>query len=73
MKMKLPAYRAGLLLNVLPNLSPEAPLGATSRSDSRQNDVGLAVGIVDLEEKLVECLQKLTIYQIFCKKIERRL
>ncbi len=65
MKMKLPAYRAGLLLNVIPNLSPEAPLGAASRSDS--------VGIGDPEEKLVECLQKLTIYQIFCKKIEPRL
>ncbi len=30
LKVKLPAYRAGLLLNVIPNLSPEVPLGAVT-------------------------------------------
>ncbi len=30
------------------NLSPVAPLEATIRSDSRQNDVGLAVGFQNL-------------------------
>ncbi len=34
--------------DVIPNLPPEAPLGATTRPDSRQNDVGLAVGIGNL-------------------------
>ncbi len=30
------------------DLPPEAPFGVASRSDSRQNDVGLAVGIRNL-------------------------
>ncbi len=44
--VKNPTHRTGLLLNVIPNLSPEAPLGAALRFDS--------VGIGDPEEKLVD-------------------